>query len=77
MMLEGLEPPKNKSVYCKIDQMKNDLSETDYAIFMDAVNDLEKWKAKTLTNELRKRGVSVSDTTISRHRAKTCACFRD
>lgn len=75
-MLEGLEPPKNRSEYCKIDQMKDDLSESDYAIFIEAVNDKAKWPAKTLTNALRQRGVSVADTTISRHRSQICACYR-
>lgn len=76
-MLEGLEPPKNKSVYCKIELMRDELSEDDYAIFIAAVDDLNKWPAKTLTNSLRQRGVSVADTTITKHRQKACACYRD
>lgn len=76
-MLEGLEPPKNKAVYCKVDLMKETLSSEDYAIFIAAVDDKDKWPAKTLTNALRQRGVSVADTTISKHRQRACACFRD
>ena len=75
-MLEGLEPPTNKSVYCKVDQMKDTLSAEDYAIFIAAVDDKDKWPAKTLTNALRQRGVSVADTTITKHRQRACACHR-
>ena len=76
-MLEGMTPPKPRSVYCKIQQMSADLSEKDYEIFIEAVNDTQKWPAKTLTNSLRSRGVSVADTTITKHRTGNCACFRD
>lgn len=75
-MLEGLEPPKSKAVYCKVDQMQNTLSAEDYAIFIAAVDDKDKWPAKTLTNALRQRGVSVADTTITKHRQRACACHR-
>lgn len=75
-MLEGLTPPKSKSEYCKIDQMKNELSEKDYKILTEAIANSEAWGAKTLSNALRARGVSVADTTITKHRKKICACFR-
>ena len=75
-MLEGLEPLKSKAVYCKVDQMRNTLSAEDYAIFIAAVDDKDKWPAKTLTNALRQRGVSVADTTITKHRQRACACHR-
>lgn len=75
-MLEGLTPPKSKSEYCKIEQMKSELSEKDYKILLEAIANAEAWGAKTLSNALRAKGVSVADTTITKHRKKICACFR-
>lgn len=75
-MLEGLTPPKSKSEYCKIDLLRKDLSEKDYKILTDAIANSEIWGAKTLSNALRQKGVSVADTTITKHRKKICACFR-
>ena len=75
-MLEGLEPPKSKSVYCKVAQTLEKLDENDAAILIAALADVHRWGAKTLQNSLRERGLSLADTTISKHRNKTCACYR-
>ena len=75
-MLEGLTPPKNKAVYCKIDQMLKDLGDSDRLVLEGAIADKGRWGAKTLSNALRERGLSVADTTITKHRNKTCACYR-
>lgn len=75
-MLEGLEPPKNKAVYCKIALTMEQLEDADKLILTNALEDVEKWGAKTLSNALRTKGLSLADTTISKHRNKTCACFR-
>lgn len=75
-MLENLEPPQNKAVYCKIDQLAAELDEADAKILMDAIDDKARWGARTLATALRQRGVSVADTTISKHRNKGCACYR-
>lgn len=74
-MLEGLEPPKNKSVYCKVADLAETLQDNDRTIFMEAVNDLS-WGARTLSIALRNRGLSIADTTIGKHRNKGCACYR-
>ena len=74
-MLEGLEPPKNKSVYCKVADVAKTLEEGDRTILMDAVDD-RNWGARTLSTALRLRGLSIADTTISKHRNKGCACYR-
>ena len=76
VMLEGLEPPKNKAVYCKIDQILQTLGDSDKLVLEGALADRDRWGAKTLQNALRERGLSVADTTISKHRNKTCACYR-
>lgn len=75
-MLEGLTPPPNKAVYCKVDLMAQELDEADRKIFMAAIDDSETWGARTLTNALRQRGLSIADTTVTKHRVKACACYR-
>jgi hypothetical protein len=75
-MLEGLEPPKNRAVFCKVNDVMNELEESDVKILQEALNDTERWKHKTLSNALRAKGVSLADTTISKHRLRVCACYR-
>ena len=76
-MLEGMTPPRSKAIYCKIADMSAELEEPDKAIFMQAMDSPEQWGASTLSMQLRQRGISVADTTITKHRSKTCACYRD
>jgi hypothetical protein len=75
-MLEGLTPPKNKSVFCKVDDLAVEMTPEDREIFMSAINDREVWSANSLSTALRQRGVSIADTTIAKHRNQACACFR-
>ena len=75
-MLEGIEPPKNKSIFCKVDLVLQDLDGSDKAILIEALADKDKWGARPLSNALRARGVSLADTTIGKHRNKNCSCFR-
>lgn len=75
-MLEGLEPNKSKSVYCKVAQTLETLEKKDQDILNQALADKEKWSDKGLSNALRERGVSLADTTLSKHRKLICACFR-
>lgn len=75
-MLEGLTPPPNRAVYCKVADSLADLSPTDKEILEDALSNPVLWPAKTLSKQLRLKGLSMADTTISKHRALTCACAR-
>ena len=75
-MLEGMTPPKSKAIYCKIADISAELEEADRAIFMQAIDSPDQWGANTLSTQLRQRGISVADTTITKHRNKTCACYR-
>lgn len=75
-MLEGLTPPKNKAIYCRIADMAAELEKSDKAIFLEAIDNSTAWSANALSTALRQRGLSVADTTITRHRNKVCACFR-
>ena len=56
--------------------MRKELSDKDYKILIDAIENTEVWGARTLSTALRQKGVSVADTTITKHRKKACACFR-
>ena len=76
-MLEGLTPPKNRAVYCRIEQLLEDMTPEDKKILIDALANTGAWSANSLSSALRQRGVSVADTTITKHRNKTCACYRD
>jgi hypothetical protein len=76
-MLEGLEPPKNRTYYCKVELLRDELEPSDYLILLSAIADTEKWPAKTLQKALAQRKVKLSDTTIGKHRQQVCACFRD
>jgi len=75
-MLEGLTPPQNKAVYCKVKETLASLEDSDKKILEEALADTDRWKHKTLSNALRAKGLSLSDTTISKHRLRVCACFR-
>lgn len=75
-MLEGMTPPRSRAVYCKIDQLAQTMTDANREIFFEAIDNPTDWSANGLSTALRQRGVSVADTTIQRHRNKTCACYR-
>jgi hypothetical protein len=75
-MLDGLKPPPNRAEYCKIADMSAEMKESDRTIFIEAIDDVDNWKANTLSMALRQRGISVADTTINKHRKRACACYR-
>lgn len=75
-MLEGLEPRKSKSVYCKIAIVSETLDAKDIKILNEALEDRDRWSDKGLSTALRERGLSLADTTIAKHRRRICACFR-
>lgn len=75
-MLEGLKPAKSKGHVCKVATTIEELDATDSEILAAAISDANTWPANTLASELRKRGLSISDMTILRHRKKTCVCYR-
>jgi hypothetical protein len=52
------------------------LDDKDSKILEQAIISPDVWPSKTLSNELKKRGLLVSDSAISNHRKKACACFR-
>lgn len=76
-MLEGLTPPRNRTVFCKVDDWLGKLNESDRKILTDALADLNTWPHSTLARALRAKGVDISDTTIGKHRNKDCACYKE
>lgn len=73
-MLEDLTPPV-RAYACKVRTIAEGLDAKDKEILLTAV-DSEEWAYKTLSNELGKRGLVLTDTTIKSHRLKACSCFR-
>lgn len=76
-MLEGLKPPPNRTYFCRVAQVLAELDQADREILTQALNDTQSWPAKTLSNALRERNLSLADTTISRHRQLICQCRRE
>ena len=59
-MLENLIPPSRKKP-CKVRTLLEDLEPGDREILEAAVMDYKKWQVRTLTDELRKLGLNISD----------------
>lgn len=74
-MLEGLEPNK-RTYHCRVNQIREELSETDRKIFDDALEDRAKWTPYSLSQALMKRGVKIQDKPIRKHREGTCTCSK-
>jgi hypothetical protein len=74
-MLEGLKPPKSDKP-CAVISLANAMSESDREIFLDAVKDVSVWTSNSLSKALRERGVIIADHTITKHRNRTCVCYR-
>jgi hypothetical protein len=71
-MLEGLQPPK-KVPSCKVKTVLESLEAKDKEILKAALLDSD-WKHITLSQELSKRGVFISEHPIRRHRIGNCSC---
>ena len=74
-MLEKLQIPKQANRSCKVASVAQTLDESDSKIFLAAVNNPD-WAIKTLARELQKFGVEISDSPLSNHRKKSCACTK-
>jgi hypothetical protein len=73
-MLEDLTPPSAKRS-CKVGNVAATLEKKDRDILLNAVADRDSWPIKSLSKALRIRGIELSDSPLSNHRAKACACF--
>jgi hypothetical protein len=75
-MLQDLTPPV-RQFNCRVKTiLTQELDAKDAKILEQAILSPDVWGAKTLSNELKKRGLLLSDNAISSHRKKSCACFR-
>jgi hypothetical protein len=74
-MLQDLTPPVRK-FNCKVRTVILALDDKDSKILEQAMVSVDVWPAKTLSVELKRRGLLLSDSAISNHRKKSCACFR-
>lgn len=73
-MLEGLTPPIAKRS-CKVAAVASTLSDKDRDILFTAIADSDNWPIKSLSRALGERGIQLSDTPLTNHRAKACVCF--
>ena len=75
-MLEDLKPPSPFRGSCKVGQVMLTLNETDQQILTGAIFDTTNWPIRTLAKALGEKGIQLSDTPLTAHRFKNCACFR-
>ena len=75
MMLENLQIPQSTMRNCKVAAIATTLDAKDKAILLEAIAN-PAWAIKTLARELSKLGIHLSDTPLTNHRKKTCACHR-
>lgn len=73
-MLETLTP---KGQGCQVVKVWHGLDDADRNIYVAAIRDEASWPAQTLENELRIRGVKVSDDAIRAHRRRICSCEKE
>ena len=73
MLLDGLEP--NRREYpCNVDNVLNELDESDRKILQEALDDQKKWSPYGLHHALKLRGIKLNDKAISKHRSGECSC---
>jgi hypothetical protein len=73
-MLEGMEP-QVKRPGCKVRSILESLDAKDREILIQALDD-PKWTASSLSRELTKRGMAISDKPVLFHKRKECSCAR-
>lgn len=73
-ILKGLTPP-SKTRPCHVAEVAKTLGKEDEAILMNAVKD-PMWGIIPLSNALAQRGLTLSRTTLERHRKGICACSK-
>jgi len=74
-VLEGLEP--NKRVYtCGVQTLKDKLDDEDIKILDQALEDVKVWTPYGLEQALKKRGLTLNEKAIRRHREKGCHCWK-
>ena len=72
-MLEGMTP-RVQLTPCKVREIAEQLDESDSIIFMNAIANTVEWSNNGLASELTRRGVTISEKTIRKHRRGECSC---
>ena len=73
-MLEGLAPPPKKPD-CKVTAVAEGLEPKDSKILYEAVMNPE-WTISGLSNELKKRGITIGEKPLTAHRKGLCGCLK-
>lgn len=73
-MLEDLKQSPKKVWPCKIREIAATLSADDAKILFAAAENPD-WSIIGLSLALKKKGLSVSESPIKKHRSKSCSCF--
>jgi hypothetical protein len=73
-MLEGMEPQVKKPS-CKMRTILESLEAKDKEILIQALGD-PKWTASSLSRELTKRGMAISEKPVMHHMRNGCSCAR-
>ena len=73
-MLEGLTPPIKESL-CVIMLRAAELEPGDLKILLDSLED-KRWSNNALARALTQREFVTSESSLRKHRNKTCACAR-
>ena len=72
-MLEGLAPVV-KVHPCGGRTVTDKLDEADQKIFTEAIADYDTWSAHALMVALKRRGITLGDKAIRKHRERVCSC---
>ncbi len=72
-MLENLSHEK-KLGNCKVRSLMETLDKKDAELLLTYIADVENWSSYSLSSALSKRGVSLDDKVITKHRDKLCTC---
>jgi hypothetical protein len=76
-MLENLKDALGKRKYpCAIKSFHDSLSEADQEILMSVLSDMSLSHSSIEKALKQQAGVTLADTTISRHRNGRCSCSR-
>lgn len=74
-MLEGLTP--NRRTYdCAVAREMEKLEPSDQKILQDALDNRRDWSAYSLMTALKKRGITMGDKSIRKHRDEVCSCWK-
>lgn len=72
-MLEDLKPLV-KTYPCGVRTTMDKLDKADQKILTEAIADYDTWSAHSLMTALKRKGITLGDKSIKKHREKVCSC---